>query len=134
MAGAPIGPFERIDLRQVPPGSALLEAAAPPGWRAQAVEDEPCLVSPLVGEDGLGSASLKCRANWRYAVRRIGREGGEVGLVAADETGAAMDELARLHALRWRDKGASGMLADPAAAGRGRARPPPARVTGVSMS
>jgi CelD/BcsL family acetyltransferase involved in cellulose biosynthesis len=113
MAAAPLGRFARIELRQLPPGSMLARAAAPPGWREVCGEDEPCLVAPLSGEDGLAAVSAGCRSNWRYAMRRIGREGGEVELVPQDGVTDAMAQLARLHARRWQARGESGVLADP---------------------
>jgi len=105
--------FTRIDLRQLPPGSMLCSAPLHDGWREGRGEGRPCHSAPLVGEDGLGAASTKCRSNWRYAMRRIEREGGRIALAPADEARQAMEELARLHSLRWRDQGESGMLADP---------------------
>lgn len=113
MLEAAPGPFERVDLRQLPPRSSLARAAAPAGWSGPVTDDDPCLVAPLEGADGLAAASKKCRSNWRYAVRRIGREGGVLEQVAAGEVRDAMEDLARLHALRWEDKGESGVLADP---------------------
>ena len=112
VTGAP-GAFDRIDLRQLPPGSALIDTPAPPGWQDAHEDDEPCHLAPLDGEDGLGAASKKCRANWRYAIRRIGREGGAVEPVPPGDTQRAMQNLSRLHALRWQAKGESGVLADP---------------------
>ena len=110
LPGAATEPFDRIDLRQLPPTSPLLRGA-PPGWVAS--DDEPCLVAPLDGKDGLGRASKRQRSNWRYAIRRIEREGGSLGLVPAADTGAAMDDLLRLHAARWAEKGQAGVLANP---------------------
>ena len=107
------GAFERIELRQLSARSALLGAATPAGWAEERGADEPCLVAPLIGGDGLGAASTKCRANWRYAMRRIGREGGAVERVPAAEVATGMAELARLHALRWRARGEEGVLSDP---------------------
>ena len=113
LPSVPCGDFDRIDLRQLPPGSALCSAAAPAGWADERGADETCLMAPLAGEHGLGAATKKCRANWRYAMRRIAREGGSVDQVPGPQTGAAMNELARLHGLRWRARGEPGVLADP---------------------
>jgi CelD/BcsL family acetyltransferase involved in cellulose biosynthesis len=110
---APCGAFDRIELRQLPARSALLSAAPPGGWADGRAADEPCLVAPLLGQDGLGAASRKCRSNWRYSMRRIGREGGTVERVPDDAAGDAAAELSRLHALRWRAQGEPGVLADP---------------------
>lgn len=103
----------RVVLRQLPPGSALHTTPAPPGWVEEFAGDEPCHVAPLSGSGGLGAASRSCRSNWRYAMRRIGREGGTVELTPAGEASAAMEDLARLHALRWRARGEGGVLSAP---------------------
>ncbi|HLS19540.1 MAG TPA: GNAT family N-acetyltransferase [Paracoccaceae bacterium] len=105
--------FRRIDLRQLPPGSSLRSALVPAGWTEAQGEGAPCHSARLAGADGLGAVSTKCRSNWRYAMRRIEREGGQVELVPAGDTPQAMEALARCHALRWRERGESGMLADP---------------------
>ena len=111
----PCGGFDRIELRQLPEGSALLRVAAPPGWADEPARatDEPCLVAPLLGEDGVGAATKKCRWNWRYAIRRIGRAGGIVERVSPPEVAQGMAELSRLHALRWQARGEPGVLSDP---------------------
>jgi CelD/BcsL family acetyltransferase involved in cellulose biosynthesis len=113
----PCGAFHRIELRQLPAGSALLRAAAPPGWSdepggGEGISDEPCLVAPLMGDDGVGAATKKCCWNWRYAMRRIGREGGAVERVPTPEIAQGMAELSRLHSLRWRARGEAGVLSD----------------------
>ena len=109
----PCGTFSRIELRQLPPGSALLGTSAPPGWAETREEDEACLVAPLGRDDGLGAATKSCRSEWRAKIRRIGRAGGAIEAVRPDQVPQAMEELARLHGLRWRARGESGMFADP---------------------
>ncbi len=113
MAALPCGDFERIELRQLGPGSTLASAPAPPGWSEERAADEACLVAPLTGEDGLGAATKKCRENWRYAMRRIDREGGTVERVPEGQVPQGMAELARLHGQRWRARGETGVLDDP---------------------
>lgn len=105
--------FRRIDLRQLPSGSSLRSALLPAGWTEAQGESVPCHSAPLAGAEGLGAVSAKCRSNWRYAMRRIEREGGQVELVPAGETPQAMEALAKCHALRWRERSESGMLSDP---------------------
>jgi CelD/BcsL family acetyltransferase involved in cellulose biosynthesis len=109
----PCGSFERIELRQLSPGSTLVSAAVPTGWADERGADEPCLVAPLGGEDGLGRATKSCRSNWRYAMRRIARDGGAVERLPEAEAAAGMADLARLHGLRWQARGEPGVLADP---------------------
>jgi CelD/BcsL family acetyltransferase involved in cellulose biosynthesis len=108
-------PFDRIDLRQLPSDSPALSACALGGWREERRADVPCLVAALQGQDGLGAASSNQRKRWRYALRRLEREQGAVEVVRCGEreVAAAMEQLARLHGLRWRDRGAAGVLSDP---------------------
>ena len=117
LSQVPCGPFDRIELRQLPAHSALLRTAPPPGWADSPGEgeraDEPCLVAPLLAEDGVGAATKKCRSNWRYAMRRIGREGGTVERVPLPDVAHGMVELSRLHTLRWEARGEPGVLSDP---------------------
>lgn len=110
LPGAAPEPFDRIDLQQLAPDSPLLAAPAPPGWREERREGNPCLVAPLEGERGLGAASGRQRSHWRHALRQLERLGGSAGLVAPEEAGLAVEDLLRLNALRW---GAEGVLADP---------------------
>ena len=112
LAQAPFD-FDRIDLRQLPPDSPLLAAAAPAGWSSEILDDEPCLVAPLAGPDGLSNLSPRRRANWRYALRRLERDGAALGLVRAAEAASAFADLVRLHSLRWQARDAPGVLADP---------------------
>lgn len=107
------GPFGRIEFQQIPPGSPALDAAAPGGWRDEVRPGDTCFAAPLTGEDGLGAVSKRQRANWRYGLRRLEREGGTVELAREDEIEPAMADLVRLHGLRWRERGEAGVLADP---------------------
>lgn len=104
-------PFQRIDLQQLSPESPLAEAQVP-GWQAANSSGDGCVVLELAGKDGTAHTSKKIRGNWRYAVRRIEREGGAIELVQPDETGEAVAALERLHAMRWKERGESGVLAD----------------------
>jgi CelD/BcsL family acetyltransferase involved in cellulose biosynthesis len=113
LPAVPCGDFDRIELRQLPPGSMLSTAPAPAGWAEERGADEACLVAPLWGEDGLGAATKTCRQNWRYAMRRIAREGGTAEQAPEAEIAGGMAELARLHARRWQARGETGVLADP---------------------
>jgi CelD/BcsL family acetyltransferase involved in cellulose biosynthesis len=110
-------PFDHIDLRQLPPGSPLLRAPVPDGWREERRAGEACLAAALRGDDGLGAASKRRRSGWRYALRRLEREGGVVARVADGSVAAAIGDLARLHALRWGARGEEGVFSDPLLAG-----------------
>lgn len=104
--------FERIDLQQLTPGSPLATAALP-RWQARTENGDPCLVVPLGGEQGMNGVPPKMRANWRYALRRLEREGCAVDLVPPEDVAQGIAELERLHGLRWRERDEPGMLADP---------------------
>lgn len=106
-------PFDRLDLQQLAPHSPLLSAALPAGWREERRAGHECHVAPLGGEHGLAALSGRRRENWRYALRRLQREGGRIGLAGPGETGEAMADLLRLHGLRWRARGEEGVLSDP---------------------
>jgi CelD/BcsL family acetyltransferase involved in cellulose biosynthesis len=105
-------PFQRIDLQQLDAARPLPTAAAPPGWSSETKEGDPCLVAPLTGEDGLGGLSSRRRENWRYAVRRLEREGARLSLAEGGAVPEAVEDLLRLHALRWQARGEEGVLAD----------------------
>jgi CelD/BcsL family acetyltransferase involved in cellulose biosynthesis len=105
-------PFDRIDLQQLAPESALAEATLS-GWRAEACNGDGCSVLRLGGDDGMAAVPKTMRADWRYAARRLAREGGVVDLVPPQDASEGIAELERLHALRWRRRDEPGMLADP---------------------
>jgi CelD/BcsL family acetyltransferase involved in cellulose biosynthesis len=111
------GPFQRIELQQLMPGSPLLESSVPPGWRDGTDEGEPCPALMLNGPDGMGNVPRRQQDNWRYAVRRLEREGGAVELAPPHDVGRVGQELQRLHSLRWGRRGERGVLADPLLAG-----------------
>jgi CelD/BcsL family acetyltransferase involved in cellulose biosynthesis len=101
-------PFDRIDLQQLAPDSPLL-SAPPRNWAETLEGGDPCLLAPLDGERGLGSASPRQRSHWRHALRHLDKLGGTVGLAREDEVGAAVEDLIRLNELRW---GGAGVLHD----------------------
>lgn len=111
-AEAADAPFDRIDLQQLAPESALSEAALP-GRRAETGDGDACSILRLDGDEGMAGIPKKMRADWRYAARRLAREGGVVDLVPPDVAAGGIAELERLHALRWHERDEPGMLADP---------------------
>lgn len=105
---------DRIDLRQLRPGSVLLAAATPRGWRDDVTPGEPCMSMSLHGEAGLGAVSKRWRRNAAYARRNLGRAGSWVlQRVPWDESSHAADVLLCLHERRWSARGeAHGVFAD----------------------
>jgi CelD/BcsL family acetyltransferase involved in cellulose biosynthesis len=102
LADAVHEPFDRIDLKQLPPRTAL----------AAGSEGESCVVLALNGEDGMANVPAKMRSNWRYAVRRLERQGATVELASAEQASDAAAELKRLHLMRWNSEGQEGVIAD----------------------
>ncbi|HYZ62748.1 MAG TPA: GNAT family N-acetyltransferase [Acetobacteraceae bacterium] len=107
------------DLFDVPPGSALLDLPAPPGWRAEWAGGNPCPV--LVFPD----IPARIRRKLRMSRHRADRMGGWAAEAAGPETVQAMlAELIRLHQARWTAQGETGTLAsDPVLAFHRQAAP-----------
>ena len=106
-------PIEAIDLQQLRAGSALLTMASPRGWRDTVDGGVVCPVLALAGADGTAEIPKRMQRNWRYSLHAIARHAGRVERVPDDESTDALAELARLHALRWAERGETGVLADP---------------------
>jgi CelD/BcsL family acetyltransferase involved in cellulose biosynthesis len=102
-----------MEMRQVPPESPLLAAPAPPGWTSARARDGPCPVLQLAGENGMDFVPRRLLRDWRYALRRLEREGGKLDLVSEGDAPEAAADLERLHALRWSAKGENGVLHEP---------------------
>lgn len=104
--------FDRLDLPALAPGSPLLRAPAPSGWRDEAGPCEPCPALALPDRpDALRRAVPRLGRQPYYLSRaaRLGRV--ELAPATADDLPEALDALFRLHALRWPDTG--GVLANP---------------------
>jgi CelD/BcsL family acetyltransferase involved in cellulose biosynthesis len=106
-----------IELHELPPGSPLLTAPAPPGWTAEvAVESRsPVLALPSSMAALLQRLPRKLARDLRQAQRRCAAAGA-IRVERADA--ASCDEifsaLTALHARRWQERGEAGVLADPA--------------------
>jgi CelD/BcsL family acetyltransferase involved in cellulose biosynthesis len=104
----------RLDLQQLPPESALLNAPTPHGWQSRLREGDLCTIAHACGEDGLGCINGKTRRNLRLAQRNLEQEGEVViAPLARSEWRGAARTLEWLHGRRWRQRGESGKLADP---------------------
>lgn len=105
---------ERIDLRQLRSGAALLAAPTPAGWRSETTPGTTCMTIRVSGGDGLGAASPRWRRNMACARRKLGRAGAwMLQRVPADESNHAADVLLGLHERRWSARGEpSGLFAD----------------------
>jgi CelD/BcsL family acetyltransferase involved in cellulose biosynthesis len=105
------------DLTYLPPGAALRDAPAPPGWRDEGARPaEPCPVLALPAATGLPEVlSRRRRAALRNARNRAERAGGfSISTAAADTLDECLDALVSLHSARWDARGEpGGVLADP---------------------
>ena len=96
------------DLIEVPPGSALRDAA-PPGWDAEWGASSPCPVRMLA--DPVPPGTLR---KLRMNRNRAGRQGGWTIEDATPTTVAPLlDDLIGLHQARWLAQGEPGALASP---------------------
>ncbi len=108
---------DTCDLIDLPPGAALRDAAAPPGWQASLLAGEPCPVLCLPdGTEALRQAMpATTHRKLRMNRHRAGRAGGfSVELADADTLAPMLEALFRLHAARWSASDTpGGVLADP---------------------
>jgi CelD/BcsL family acetyltransferase involved in cellulose biosynthesis len=107
---AALGEWDECHLPGLPPGSALLTAAAPADMADVGGQDEMCLLVPLPPVLPRKKRQ-NLRRSWR-AAQAAGRAG--ITRAAAAEVPAAMDALFRLHELRWRRHGLPGVCAEAA--------------------
>lgn len=96
-------------LPELPPGAALLDAAAP-GWREVALADTPCPVLTLA--HGIPPGMLRNVRQSRHRAERVG--GWQAEAATAAEAPGLWQALVGLHRARWTALGESGVLADPA--------------------
>src|SRR5690606_17984831 len=99
-----------VDLQQLRPCSPLLAAAAPAGWRDGVEPGTPCPVVPLRAEGLQAALSGHRRRNLRHALRQLQDAGAVAGRLDAAEVPVAAAELARLHRLRWSERGEPGVV------------------------
>jgi CelD/BcsL family acetyltransferase involved in cellulose biosynthesis len=106
--------FDRIDLENLRPGSPLLEASAPGGWRAHAHAGEPCPVLALPEPGPPLAKAVPRLAKLPYYLRRAERLGAAaLELASAGTLGEFLGALFELHGARWQERGEGGVLADP---------------------
>jgi CelD/BcsL family acetyltransferase involved in cellulose biosynthesis len=109
-------PWDVCELHQLPPGSPLLAAGAPPGLGDETAPGEPCLAVRLPGDATELPRHLPRRmaANLRYYGRRAARTGRvRFERATADTLPALLDDLFQLHSAAWAARGQpGGVLAD----------------------
>ncbi len=102
---------DRCDLPELPPGAALLAAAAPRGWVAEDGTGSACPVLVL-GRSAEASVPAGQRRKLRMARHRADRAGAWQADLLPPEAGLAA--LVRLHGARWEARAQpGGVLADP---------------------
>lgn len=99
----------RADWPALVPVDALCTAEIPSGWRADRAPGEVCpaldLAAPLPST---------IRRKISMSRNRAARRGGmSVETADAASAPALLEELIRLHGLRWRERGEAGVLSDP---------------------
>lgn len=94
-----------LNLFQLPAGSPLLRMTPPEGWCARAGPAEACVVLPLPARLG-----PKLQQNLRYYLRRAARAGIDRPRCGGSDD---FEALAALHSRRWRQRGETGIFADP---------------------
>jgi CelD/BcsL family acetyltransferase involved in cellulose biosynthesis len=107
--------WERVEFQQLPPGSPLVEAAAPPGWSDEISVQDVCPVLSLPRRVDELHEFLPRRQleNLRYYRRRAERLGAVSFEVAqAGNFDELFKALVTLHNERWTARGSDGVFAD----------------------
>lgn len=108
--------WDACDWPQLRPGSALLDAPAPPGWDSQVEPAEPCPVLrlPASVEALRDRVSGKTLRDLRTHRRRAEQAGDlRWDMADGDTAEPILDALLRLHAARWATREEAGALAAP---------------------
>jgi CelD/BcsL family acetyltransferase involved in cellulose biosynthesis len=105
--------WESLELEELPPGAAALRLPRLPGCKEALSDHSPCPVLELCGPDLASFVPKPKRANLNTARNRAARHGA-VRIARADNGSLAdaVDNLVRLHLLRWDSRGEDGVLAD----------------------
>lgn len=108
------GGWQSWHLEELADGAAALALPCPAGHRTEVAAQSARPVLDLSGAGGDAMASLPSakRRKLRMARHRSARRDGVVETVAADEAGAFLSDLIRLHGDRWSGRGEAGVLAD----------------------
>lgn len=107
--------FDEIELQQVPTGSALLRALAPPGWSDLVVPHATCprLALPDTIETLASRAGGELPARLHHLRRRATRAGRlEFATADGPDLEPMLATLQRLHEARWADRGGSSLSGD----------------------
>jgi CelD/BcsL family acetyltransferase involved in cellulose biosynthesis len=114
---ADIADWDECHLPDLPEGGVLHDARGPAGLEEERRDGAPCPVLALPARLEALAAVVPCRRlrDVRQAAARAVAAGGmRIERIAGEAVGAALDDLFRLHAARWRSRGEAGVLGDPA--------------------
>jgi CelD/BcsL family acetyltransferase involved in cellulose biosynthesis len=108
--------WQELSLPDLPPHSALVDAACPSGLAETRNPGPVCPVLALPRDNDLSAVISANTARYlRHAHQRVQAAGGvAIELAPREEIGAAMNDLFRLHAARWQERGEDGVCANPA--------------------
>lgn len=108
--------WDVASFQEIPRTSPLLDAPCPAELAIERRPGSSCALLPLPAS----MDALEARLSWRFRRRlrnarnRLARQADARFVVAdAGTLPTLLDALFRLHALRWRDRGEAGVLADP---------------------
>ena len=112
---AAAGGWDRVELHDLPAGSAFLAAAraAVPG-AVHPLAVCPAVTLPAAAEAYLAGFSQRRRAKLRRAERALASAGAVVHRADASTAAGFLDDLFALHAARWGERGEAGVLGNPA--------------------
>jgi CelD/BcsL family acetyltransferase involved in cellulose biosynthesis len=107
--------FDLADWPQLRPGSPLLSAAIPPGWRERTDPAEPCPVLDLPADfEALRErVPAKTLRDLRTARRPAAERGGNFETATPATLAELREALFSLHAMRWAGQDEPGVLARP---------------------
>ncbi|MBE7414325.1 MAG: GNAT family N-acetyltransferase [Deltaproteobacteria bacterium] len=106
----------RCALYELRAGSPLLKASPPSGLKSSRSAGEPCLVVNLLDRaDKLGRRGPRSGKNGSKRTRRMLEESGELTVETANgrSLSGLLDSFFRLHEMRWRALGGTGVLNGP---------------------
>jgi CelD/BcsL family acetyltransferase involved in cellulose biosynthesis len=109
--------WDRCELTQLRPGSALLEHELPSGWTELRGEADCCveLFLPVDKRDLESVLPKRMLQNLRYYRRRAEKLGDiQIARAARSDVQSCFDNVVRLHGLRWEARGEPGVLASEA--------------------
>lgn len=108
--------FDVWSLEELPPDAAARELPAPPGCAEARAGQSACPVLAFEAGRDLAAALPRTKRRKLAMARNRSARRGEVAVEWADEATALglLDDLFRLHGLRWESRGEPGVLADEA--------------------